>query len=122
MKIPFNKTRVIPTNELPGVICDPTLKFEFEAAPPFGTVQDINKWTAQEPLDESLGQRLAVSVIRAVIVPDGTRYPLETAEDWNDFTQQTSPAFVCNVLQGWAYRIAVERTLELGKLVAPSKA
>lgn len=115
MKIPYNKTRQLSTAELPGVICDPILTFEFIAAPSYALVQDISIWLTEKS-DWEETKRLAAELIKAVIVPDGTRYPLGTLEEIDSIAKQTDQDFIANVLNGWNTRISLERMADIKKL------
>lgn len=115
MKIPYNKTRQLSTAELPGVICDPILTFEFIAAPSYALVQDISTWLTEKS-DWGETKRLAAELIKAVIVPDGTRYPLGTPEEIDSIAKQTDQDFIANVLNGWNTRISLERMADIKKL------
>lgn len=115
MKIPYNKTRQLSTAELPGVICDPILTFEFIAAPSYALVQDISTWLTEKS-DWGETKRLAAELIKAVIVPDGTRYPLGTLEEIDSIAKQTDQDFIANVLNGWNTRISLERMADIKKL------
>lgn len=124
MIIPYNKTRQLSTAELPGVICDPILIFEFIAAPSYALVQDISIWLTEKS-DWEETKRLAAELIKAVIVPDGTRYPLGTLEEIDSIAKQTDQDFIANVLNGWNTRISLERMADvkkLGPLLAQSSA
>jgi hypothetical protein len=115
MKIPYNKTRQLSTAELPGVICDPILTFEFIAAPSYALVQAISTWLTEKS-DWEETKRLAAELIKAVIVPDGTRYPLGTLEEIDSIAKQTDQDFIANVLNGWNTRISLERMADIKKL------
>jgi hypothetical protein len=119
MKIPYNKTRQLSTAELPGVICDPILVFEFVANPSYALVQDVSTWLMSKIDDWPETRRLAAELIKAVIVPDGTRYVLGTPEEIDSLADQTDKDFIINVLNGWNKRISLERMADVKKL-APS--
>lgn len=117
MKIPYNKTRQLSTAELPGVICDPALTFEFVAAPSYLLVQGISTWLAQTGRDDwEETRRLASELIQAVIIPDGTCYELGTPEQIDTLAAQTDRDFIVNVLNGWNTRISLERIAQTKKL------
>ncbi|MCK5644098.1 MAG: hypothetical protein KAJ19_25085, partial [Gammaproteobacteria bacterium] len=68
---------------------------------------------------------LAAELIQAVIVPDGTRYPLGTPEEIDSIADQTDQDFIVNTLNGWNKRITLERIADVKKLrpsLAPSPA
>lgn len=117
MKIPYNKTRQLSTAELPGVICDPALIFEFVAAPSYLLVRAVSTWLAQTDRgDWEETRRLASELIWAVIIPDGTRYELGTPEQIDTLAAQTDQDFIVNVLNGWNTRITLERIAQTKKL------
>jgi len=114
--IPYNKTRQLSTAELPGVICDPILIFEFVANPSFALVNDISTWLISKVDDWPEARRLAAELITAIIVPDGTRHPLGTPEEIDSVAEQTDRDFIINVLNGWNKRITLERLADVKKL------
>ncbi|KKN00547.1 hypothetical protein LCGC14_1136800 [marine sediment metagenome] len=116
MKIPYNRTRQLSTAELPGVICDPILIFEFVANPSFALVNDISTWLISKIDDWSETRRLAAELIQAIIVPDGTRQRLGTLEEIDSVAEQTDRDFIVNVLNGWHKRISLERIADVKKL------
>lgn len=116
MKIPYNRTRQLSTAELPGVICDPILIFEFTANPSFALVNDISTWLISKIDDWPETRRLAAELIQAIIVPDGTRHPLGTLEEIDSVAEQTDRNFIINVLNGWHKRISLERIADVKKL------
>lgn len=116
MKIPFNKTRQLSTADLPGVICDPILIFEFVANPSYALVQAISAWLLGEKADWEETRRLASELILAIIVPDGTRYEFGTAKKIDDLADQTDQDFIINILNGWNTRISLERIATVKKL------
>jgi hypothetical protein len=125
MVIPYNKTRQLSTAELPGVICDPILIFEFVANPSYVLVQDISAWLMAKADDWPETRRLAAELIKAIIVPDGTRYSLGTPDEIDSIAEQTDRNFIVNVLNGWNKRISLERIASVKKLqpsLAPSPA
>jgi hypothetical protein len=116
MKIPYNKTRQLSTAELPGVICDPILTFEFVANPSYALVQDISAWLLANADDWPETRRLAAQLIKAIVVPDGTRHALGTPEEIDSVADQTDRDFIVNVLNGWNKRITLERIADVKKL------
>lgn len=113
MKIPYNKIRTLSTVELPGVVCDPTLTFDFIANPSFELMKDISLWIKNPEWQET--KRLATELIKAVIVPGGERWELGTLESIQELADQTEDIFIGNVINGWQTRISVERMTELKK-------
>lgn len=113
MRIPYNKTRRLSTAELPGVICDPVLTLEFVANPSFELVKDISVWIAAPEWEEA--KRLAAQLITAVIIPDGERLELGSVGAIERLAEETEPAFIGNILNGWQTRISLERMAELKK-------
>ncbi len=116
MEIPYNKTRQLSTAELPGVICDPILIFEFVANPSFALVNDVSTWIVSKADDWPETRRLAAELIQAIIVPDGTRHSLGTPEEIDSVAEQTDQDFIINVLNGWHKRISLERIADVKKL------
>lgn len=116
MKIPYNKTRQFSTAELPGVICDPILIFEFVANPSYVLVQDVSVWLLAKKDDWPEARRLAAELIKAIIVPGGTRHPLGTPNEIDSVAEQTDQDFIINVLNGWNKRITLERIADVKKL------
>jgi hypothetical protein len=116
MEIPYKKTRRLSTAELPGVICDPILIFEFVANPSFALVNDISTWLISKIDDWPETRQLAAELIQAIIVPDGTRHPLGTPEEIDSVAEQTDQDFIVNVLNGWHKRISLERIADVKKL------
>lgn len=119
MKIPYKKTRQFITSELPGVLCDPPLIFEFASNPPYKLTQALSEWLQDKDATWEETRRLAAELIKAVIVPDGTRYPLGTPEEIDSLAEQTEQEFVANLLNGWQVRVSLERMADVKKL-APS--
>jgi hypothetical protein len=113
MKIPYNKTRVFSTNELPGVICEPPLTFEFIANPSFELMTDISNWLKNP--DWEATKLIASELIQAVIIPDGTKYDLGTVEIIQEFADETEPSFIGNLINGWNTRISLERMASVKK-------
>ena len=113
MKIPFSKTRIFSTSELPGVICDPLLRFEFPAAPTFEQVEALSKWSTGKKTSRGDTIALAKQFLLAVEVPDGDRYELGTTQTIIELIGQTEFTFVVNLLRGWQTRISLERALDL---------
>ena len=113
MKIPYNRTRLFFTSELPGVLCDPPLQFEFAASPSFEVLMDISKWLKNPQWEET--KRLAAILIVGVVVPDGTRHELGTPELIEELAAETDRAFIGNLINGWNTRISLERITELKK-------
>lgn len=116
MDIPYNKIRQFSTAELPGVICDPILIFEFVANPSYVLVQDVSVWLLAKTDDWPEARRLAAELIKAVIVPPKTRYPLGSLEEIDSLADQTDRSFIANVLNGWNKRITLERMADVKKL------
>jgi hypothetical protein len=114
MKIPYDKIRPFSTNELPGVICNPALIFEFIANPSFSLVAEISTWGGQKT-DWDETKRLAAELIKAVIVPTGERYELGTPEAIQELADQTESMFIVNLMNGWGARISLERMSQLKK-------
>lgn len=114
MKIPYNKTRVMSTSELPGVLSHPPLKFEFPASPTYEQMQDLTKWSLNLQATRSETVRLASQFLLAVLVPpDDDRYELASAGAINELIEQTELSFIANILKGWQTRIALERINDL---------
>ncbi len=115
MEIPYEKTRLISTSELPGVISNPTLQFEFLAHPTVQFTYDVAEWSKSEIKDRAGTVHLVAQLIKAVIVPDGPSYELGTDDKINEFIEQTEFDFICNILQGWSMLVALERIADVKK-------
>lgn len=118
MRIPYKKVRQLSTAELPGVLCDPILTFEFVAAPSYALTQDVSMWLGNKDRDNDWAEtrRLAAELIKTVIIPDGTRYELGTPQSIDELAKETDQAFISNLLHGWNTRISLERIAEVKKI------
>ena len=113
MKIPYNKIRSLSTAQLPGVICDPILTFEFIANPSFELMKDISIWMSDPKWSET--KRIASSLIKAVIIPGDERIALGSLETIQDLAGETDKAFVGNLINGWNTFVSLERIADLKK-------
>lgn len=113
MDIPYNRVRVFSTSELPGVFCDPPLKFEIIANPSFELIASISRWINEPTWDET--KRLAAIFLMAVITPNDTRYELGTLESIQELVDQTEDIFIASLINGWNTRMSLERMAELKK-------
>lgn len=112
MEIPYNRVRVFNTSELPGVFCDPPLRFEIIANPSFELMIDISKWISKPAWQET--KRLAAIFLIAVITPE-SRYELGTIESIQELADQTEDIFIASLINGWNTRMSLERMAELKK-------
>jgi hypothetical protein len=112
MKIPYNRTRTFSTSELPGVYCEPPLKFEIIANPSFDLMTDISNWIKNPTWEET--RRLAAIFLVAVITQDD-RYELGTIKSIQELADQTEEIFIASLINGWNTRISLERITELKK-------
>jgi hypothetical protein len=113
MKIPYNKIRRLSTAELPGVVCDPILTFEFVANPSYELVRDISFWMKKPEWNET--KRIAAELIKFVILPDESKIELGTLETIQELAEETDFAFIGNLINGWNTRITLERMAGLKK-------
>ncbi len=112
MKIPYNRTRIFSTSELPGVFCDPPLEFEIIANPSFELMTEISKWINKPIWEET--KRLASIFLMAVITSE-ERYELGTFESIEELASQTEKVFIASLINGWNTRMSLERMAELKK-------
>jgi hypothetical protein len=112
MKIPYKRTRTFSTSELPGVYCDPPLKFEIIANPSFELMADISRWVNDPTWQET--KRLAAIFLIAVMTEDD-RYELGTVEAIQELADQTEEIFIASLINGWNTRMSLERMAELKK-------
>ena len=116
MKIPFQQERQLSTSELPGVVCSPTLLFNFDASPNIDFLKALADWSKAPDFDQLETIRLGAMLIKSIILPDGTRHELGTPDTIADLTKQTKEDFVRSLLLGWSTFIQTERLADLGKL------
>ena len=79
-------------------------------------MNDVSTWLISKKDDWPEARRLAAELIKAIIVPDGTRHPLGTPEEIDSVADQTDQDFIINVLNGWNKRITLERIADVKKL------
>lgn len=114
MKIPYHKTIRLSTDDLPGVICEPALEFEFWAHPSLEFVEDLKRWQAEPSEDQTV--HIASLLLKAVIVPPGERFGLGEPGGIRELIAQTELSFIENILRGWALRAAMVRIASKKKL------
>ena len=112
MIIPYNRTRIFSTSELPGVYCEPPLKFEIISNPSFELMMDISKWIKEPTWEET--KRLAAIFLVTITTPDN-KYKLGTIESVQELADQTEEIFIASLINGWNTRISLERMTELKK-------
>lgn len=119
MKITYNKTRALSTSELPGVICQPPLVFDFLAAPTVEQWKDLGQWVNKSEVKPKDTIQIARQFLLGVTTEDDDYYELGSVESVTQLIDQTELSFIVNVLRGFHQRVVLERIADLKKLEAP---
>lgn len=121
MDLGYQRSKKISTLDLPWVICDPPLIFEFNNATSieFGIelaalATGSQVWDVADVV--SMGAQLLLKVTRS----DGMEYELGNAESIQSLIDNTHPEFVRDVILGWFYLEATNR-MRLKKKLNSSK-